>query len=326
MPLNAPLGGGRTDRGFLGAAGKAPGERAGGRPVGAFSRLGGLWPYALPAGLFLGVFVGWPVLRVCYLSLFEWNLISPTKTFVGLGNFAGLFGSAEFFRVLLQSLLYVGVALLGNFLLPLVLAGLTLRVGGRCVGLYQSLLFTPAVVAVSVGALLWQWIYLPTGGLLNGLLSVFGLSGGNWLNDDRTALSAVGVVAVWKFMGFNYLIALAGLTAVPKEYLEAAKTDGAAGWPLLRWVLVPLLMPTILFVMLTAILQALPHVFVPVEVLTRGGPSNASNNLLYTAYQDGFQFFRVGTASAESVLILALFGGAAVWQFSILDRHSSYDR
>lgn len=296
------------------------------RPAALLPRPGGLWPYALPAGAFLGVFVGWPVLRVCYLSLFEWNLVSPNKTFVGLGNFAGLLGSAEFLRVLAQSLLYIGVALLGNFLLPLLLAGLTLRVGGRWVGLYQSLLFTPAVVAVSVGALLWQWIYLPTGGLLNGLLSLFGLQGVNWLNDTRTALSAVTVVAVWKFMGFNYLIALAGLMAVPKDYLEAARVDGAAGWPLLRWVLVPLLMPTILFVALTAILQALPHVFVPVEILTRGGPSDATNNLLYAAYRDGFQFFQVGKASAESVLILALFGGAAVWQFTILDRRTGYDR
>jgi ABC-type sugar transport system permease subunit len=148
----------------------------------------------------------------------------------------------------------------------------------------------------------------------------------NWLNNPDTALGAVGVVAAWQFMGFNYLISLAGLMAVPKEYLEAARIDGATGWPLLRWVIIPLLMPTLLFVALTSILQALPNAFVPVEILTRGGPSESSDNLLYTIYQDGFQFFQVGKASAEAIVTILLLGGAAIWQFRILDRHSSYER
>jgi ABC-type sugar transport system permease subunit len=223
-------------------------------------------------------------------------------------------------------LLYILVALLGNFLLPVGLAMLTLQVGRRHADLYQSLLFTPTVVAVSVGALLWQWIYLPSGGLLNALISLVGLPGVNWLNDPDTALGAVGVVAAWQFMGFNYLVALAGLMALPREYLEAARVDGATGWTLLRSVVIPLLMPTILFVMLTSILQALPNAFVPVEILTRGGPSDASNNLLYAIYQDGFRFFQIGKASAEAVLTVLLLGGAAIWQFRILDRSLSYER
>jgi ABC-type sugar transport system permease subunit len=148
----------------------------------------------------------------------------------------------------------------------------------------------------------------------------------NWLNDPDTALGAVGVVAAWQFMGFNYLVALAGLMALPREYLEAARVDGATGWTLLRSVVIPLLMPTILFVMLTSILQALPNAFVPVEILTRGGPSDASNNLLYAIYQDGFRFFQIGKASAEAVLTVLLLGGAAIWQFRILDRSLSYER
>jgi sn-glycerol 3-phosphate transport system permease protein len=222
--------------------------------------------------------------------------------------------------------LYMLIALLGNFLLPVGLAMLTLQVGRRYTDLYQSLLFTPTMVAVSVGSLLWQWIYLPTGGLLNTLLSVFGLPEVNWLNNPDTALGAVGVVAAWQFMGFNYLISLAGLMAIPREYLEAARIDGATGWPLLRSVIIPLLMPTLLFVALTSILQSLPNAFVPIEILTRGGPSESSDNLLYTIYQDGFHFFQVGKASAEAVVTILLLGGAAIWQFRILDRSLSYER
>ena len=282
--------------------------------------------YLLPALLFLGLFIYWPLVQVTILSFFRWNLISPNGTFVGLDNFASLLTDPKFFGVLLQTLLYIFIALLGNFLLPVGLAMLTLQVGRRYTDLYQSLLFTPTMVAVSVGALLWQWIYLPTGGLLNTLLSVFGLPEVNWLNDPDTALGAVGVVAAWQFMGFNYLISLAGLRAVPREYLEAARIDGATGWPLLRWVIIPLLMPTLLFVALTSILQALPNAFVPIEILTRGGPSDSSDNLLYTIYRDGFQFFQVGEASAEAVVTILLLGGAAIWQFRILDRSLNYER
>ena len=282
--------------------------------------------YLLPALLFLGLFIYWPLMQVTILSFFRWNLISSNRTFVGLDNFASLLTDPKFFGILLQTLAYMLIALLGNFLLPVGLAMLTLQVGRRYTDLYQSLLFTPTMVAVAIGSLLWQWIYLPTGGFLNALLSVIGLPEVNWLNDPDTALGAVGIVAAWQFMGFNYLISLAGLMAIPREYLEAARIDGATGWPLLRSVIIPLLMPTLLFVALTSILQALPNAFVPIEILTRGGPSESSDNLLYTIYQDGFQFFQVGKASAEAVVTILLLGGAAIWQFRILDRSSSYER
>jgi ABC-type sugar transport system permease subunit len=270
--------------------------------------------------------VYWPVVQVFILSVFQWSLVSPNRAFVGLGNFADLLSDPGFYKLLYHSVLYVAIALMGNFLLPVGLAVLTLRVSERHADLYQALLFTPTVVATSIGALLWQFIYLPSGGLLNAALALVGLPGANWLNEPGTALPAVGAVAAWNHMGFNYLIALAGLLAVPREYLEAARVDGATGWPLVRFVLVPLLMPTVLFLALTSVLQALPNAFVPIEVLTGGGPSDASNNLLYDVYRNGFRFFQVGKASAEAVLLMALLGGAAVWQFRILDRSVTYDR
>lgn len=299
-----------------------------GRTSGKKSWKGMLMPYLylVPALLFLGLFIFWPLVQVTLLSFFQWNLISPRIPFVGLENYTSLFTDTEFLRVLFQTLMYILIALLGNFLLPVGLAALTVQAGRRFTGLYQSLLFTPTVVAVSVGAILWQFIYLPTGGLLNSFLSLFGLPEGSWLNNPYTALPAIGVVAAWQFMGFNYLVALAGLMAVPKEYLEAARVDGATGWPLIRLVIIPLLMPTLLFVALTSILQALPNAFIPIEILTRGGPSESSDNLLYTIYQDGFQFFQIGRASAEAVLTILLLGGAAIWQFRILDRSVDYER
>jgi ABC-type sugar transport system permease subunit len=282
--------------------------------------------YVLPALLFAAVFVYWPLVQVGILSGFNWNMVSPQRTFVGAANYGALAADADYRATVLQSVQYVGIALLGNFVLPLGLALLTLRVGERHAARYQALLFTPTVVATSVGALLWLWIYSPAGGLLNAALGAAGLPGGQWLTDPDAALTAVGLVGVWKFFGFSYLIALAGLQAVPRTYVEAARVDGADGWPLLRGIVLPLLAPTLLFLALTAVLQALPNVFVPIQVLTQGGPAGSSSNVLYGVYETAFRFFQVGKASAEAVVTLVLFAGAAFLYFRLLDRRLEYDR
>lgn len=296
-------------------------QRSRGRALGAATP----YLYILPALLFIGLFIYWPLIQVMYLSVLSWNLISPDREWVGIDNYASLVRAGVLTRLVVQSLQYILIAMLGNFLLPVGLAMLTLQVRSRASDMYQSLLFTPTVVSTAVGALLWQWIYLPSGGLLNELLEAVGLSGVNWLNNPSTALPSVGVVAVWKFLGFNYLIALAGLKAIPRDFLEAAKVDGAVGWQLIFGVVLPLLGPTLLFIALTSALQALPNVFVPIQIMTGGGPSNATTNLVYSVYETGFRLFQIGKASAEAVLTMILLGGLAYWYFRLLDQRTQYD-
>lgn len=278
----------------------------------------------VPTIVLFGLFVYWPVLQVLILSFFNWNLISPNRTFVGFDNYEMLFHSDVFLALLWQSLLYIVIAVVGNFIVPLVLAALTLSVGRRTSGAYQALYFTPTVIATSVAALLWSWIYIPVGGLLNSLLDVFNISGHNWLNDPNWALVSVGAVSVWKFLGFNFLISLAGLRAVPPTYLEAAKIDGANLWSTWRYIMIPLLTPTLVFLALTTILQALPNAFIPIQILTQGGPSGVSNNILYAVFEDSFQFFQIGKSSAEAIVMMLLLGGLAIWQFRILDKRLDY--
>ncbi len=281
--------------------------------------------YVLPAVVTLGVFIYWPLVQVVRLSFYQWNLVG-LKTWLGNENYVRLARDPDLGPLLLQSLWYILLALVGNFLLPVGLAMLTMQVTRRAVTVYQSLLFTPAVISTTVGALLWQWIYLPTGGPLNKFLSVFGIGGINWLNDQNSALLAVSLATSWKFLGFNYLIALAGFSSLPTEPLEAARIDGAVGWSLLKDIIIPLLAPTLMFLGLTTILQALPNTFVPIQILTRGGPSDASTNLLYAVYQDAFQFFQVGKGSAKAVILMLMLGGFAVLQFRLLERNLEYDR
>ena len=280
--------------------------------------------YLVPATLFIALFLVLPLLRDIEISFFDWNLISPDKRFVGTANYLGVFNDPAFAASIVQSALYVLLALAGNVALPLLLAMLTLRAGRREADVYQTLIFLPTIVPVSVGALLFLWLYVP-GGPLSKFLSIFSITSPNWFTDPHWALPTVSSVAIWKFFGFNYLILLAGLKAIPQSYLEAAEIDGAAGWLRFRRIVLPLVMPTLLFTIVTAILQALDQTFVPIQILTLGGPSGASSNLFYAIYQDAFQYFQAGKASALAVIYLLLFGAFAIWQFRMLERHTQYD-
>ncbi|MCS7195030.1 MAG: sugar ABC transporter permease [Meiothermus sp.] len=283
-------------------------------------------PYLLlaPGLLFLLVFVYWPLVYNLWLSLFEWNLVSPQARFVGLGNYQALLQDPLLGQLLRQSLLYLALAALGNFLLPLALALLTLQVGGRWAELYQSLLFTPTVVAVSIAALVWLYLYLPAAGPLAKAFAALGLPAPGFLADPQLALYAVSLVANWKFLGFHYLIALAGLKALPKEVLEAARVDGAVGWAFLSRVLLPLLAPTLVFLFLSALASALDYAFVPVDVMTQGGPFGQSSNLMYAVYQEAFRYFRAGMAAALAVLLTLGMAALIVGQLRLLERRGVY--
>ena len=276
--------------------------------------------YLAPALLFLGLFVYWPLLYNGWLSLHEWNLVSPDRRFVGLANFAALFQDPGFHRLLWQTLLYVLLALVGNFALPLLLALATLALPPRWQDLFQTLFFLPTVAAASVASLVWLYLYLPAAGPLAQVLRAVGLEAPPLLADPQTALPAVALVANWKFLGFHYLIALAGLKAIPREVMEAARVDGAEGLPLLRRVLLPLLGPLLLFLLLSALASSLEYAFVPVEVMTQGGPFGHTSHLMYAVYQEAFRFFRAGVAAAEAVLLTLGLGVLILGQLWLLEK------
>ncbi|MCO5220449.1 MAG: sugar ABC transporter permease [Thermomicrobiales bacterium] len=308
-----------------------PAPRRAGTAVPAASRrrieLGSVlrpYVYLLPAVVTLGIFAFWPLAATVYNSFFQWNMVSPRKP-VGWENFDRILTDPSFISLLQQSALYVVLALISAFLLPVGLALLTMQVGRTAGAFYQSVLFVPAVISSTVGAIIWQFLYLQRGGPLNAALSAIGLEPQAWLNDPNLALPSLGLVSAWKFLGFNYIIALAGVAGLPREQIEAARIDGAHGWHMLRDVILPLMAPTLLFIGLTAILQALPNVFVPIQLLTVGGPSGSSSNLLYAVYEDAFKFFQIGRSSARSVILVLILGGFAIWQFRLLEKRASYE-
>lgn len=284
--------------------------------------------YIAPALIFIFIFVFYPLARTVQISFYEWNIIRDRQNYVGLDNYARLLADPNFRQIIGQTFVYLLIAVVAVVALPIGLAFLTLQLTDKEVDFYQSAMFFPTVIATSVATLVWVWFYLPTRtGLFNTLLQPFGVTQPvQWLTDSFTALPAVALVANWKVMGFHFLLALAGLKAIPRDYLEAAYVDGAHGWSMMRRIILPLFAPTGLFLLVITLIQGLEHVFVPIRVMTLGGPANASNNLMYAIYQEGFQFFRAGYASAMSVVMIILFGGFAYLQYRLLDQRVHYDR
>jgi ABC-type sugar transport system permease subunit len=223
--------------------------------------------------------------------------------------------------------LYILFAIIGSVIVPISLALLTLHLTDREIDFYQSVLFVPTVIAFNVVVLIWAFFFLPTtGGLFNTIRAAFGQPPNAWMQDPVWALPAIALVSNWKIMGFHFLLAVAGLKAIPREYLEAAYVDGAHGWSLIRRIVLPLFAPTGLFILIITLIGALDAVFTPIRVMTEGGPNNATSNLMYAIYSEGFRFFRPGQASALSILLIVLFGGVIYWQYRLLDRNVHYDR
>lgn len=278
--------------------------------------------YLLPALVFLSVFVFRPLVVTLDLSLYDWNMVSPEKEYVGLKNYVELLRDPEVWRVALNTVHYAGIFLLLNFALPLVLAVLVHRVASRWQHILRIVLFTPTVISLAVVALMWLWVFNPAMGVANQLLHLIGIAPVSWLSDSRWALPSVALVTAWKAFGYSFVLFLAGLVSISHEYTEAARVDGATEGQIFWRITWPLLRPTVTLVAVNTLVVSAEYVFVPMEILTQGGPNQASSNLIYFAFERAFRFFRVGLGSAGTVLIVLVFLGLTIIQIKLMERNS----
>ena len=281
--------------------------------------------FVAPVIAIVGVFTYWPLIYSIWLSFFDWNFVSPVKEFVGFANFTRLVDDPRFHRALWGTLVYILALVPAQVLLPLGLALLLWPIRrSRAQAVYRVTLFSPTVISFSVAALLWLWIFNPLQGILNKVIFEFGFAKVSWLSNPNTAIWCVIVVSIWKTIGFNLLLYLAALEAVPNDYIEAASLDGASGWQMFRLIRFPLITPTFFFVLVTTIISVNDEVFGAINVMTDGGPFDRSSNIVYYLYEQGFRIFQIGSASAVSLLI---FAGTAIltWvQFRFVERHVHY--
>lgn len=257
------------------------------------------WVWLLaPSLLFLAVFTYWPIARVVVDSLLVRRFGGAVGW--GFGNFARLFADAHFARAASNNLIFAVGTILPSLALALAFA-LALQHGTRWTMALRALLVLPLLIPLVAAAALFIFIFLPGAGLLDHYLARLGIGATNWLGNPDLALGAIIAITVWKNTGYYMLFFLAGLAGISRELLEAAAIDGAGAWRRFRHVTLPLLGPTFAFVGIIALLNVLTQVD-HIVILTKGGPSDSTNVLLYYIYQQAHQNNDIGLASAATVI------------------------
>lgn len=276
----------------------------------------------LPALVLLFGFTHLPALQSVVDSFFSTPKGARPAVWVGLENYAVMVDDPTFWRALRNNLWFALGTIPASIALALCMA---VWVNGRMTGRtwLRMAYFTPTVLPMIAVANIWLFFYTPGYGLLEQLTGVLGLPSRNWLGDPATALGAVTLVAVWKEAGFFMIFYLAALQGLSPTLAEAAAIEGASRWQFFRRVQWPLLMPTTLFVLVNAVINAF-RMIDHIVVMTRGGPDNATTLLLYHLYEVGFKFWDTAYAAALTVVLLALLGAVAWLQFAVIDKRVHY--
>ena len=262
-----------------------------------------IWAYVFlaPALLLFGIFFVYPFVYSSYLSFMDWNLYNDAKEFVGLANYQALFGDPVFWKAALNTGLYVIGTVPVSMILALGLASLVEK-AGKLKEFYRFLLFIPVVASIAVVGIIWSLLYSPAGGFINQMLALIGIQGPNWLNDPKFALVSLMIIGIWSAVGYNMVLYIAGLKGIDPQLYEAAELDGASGWQQFWKITVPQLSPVSFFVFIVSIFNSF-QVFSTIHIMTQGGPNNATNVVIYQMYQEAFQFFNIGKASALTFVI-----------------------
>ena len=280
------------------------------------------WLLLLPAFVLLVAFTHYPAVATLIDSFYSTPKGARPSVWVGLDNYDVMVHDPVFWKAATNNLWFALATIPCSIGIALAMAlWVNERMTGR--GFLRMAYFTPTVLPMIAVANIWLFFYTPGYGLLEQMTGLLGLPSHNWLGDQHTALGAITVVAIWKESGFFMIFYLAALQSLNPSLREAAAIEGASRWYYFRRVLWPLLMPTTLFVMINAVINAVrmvDHIF----VLTRGGPDNASTLLVYHLFQVGFSYWDTGYAAAITVLLLAVLATVALFQFFVLDRKVHY--
>ena len=280
------------------------------------------WLLLLPAAILLVAFTHYPAAATLYDSFFSTGTAVRPSRFVGIANYAALADDPVFWQVLRNNAIFALATIPTSMALAMTMAA---WVNGKLPAraLVRMSYFTPTVLPMIAVANLWLFFYSPQIGLLDKVTGAFGAPSHNWLGDPHTVMACLAVMTVWKEAGFFMIFYLAALQSLPPELAEAARIEGASRWYFFRRVTFPLLMPTTLFVLVNATLNSfklVDHLF----ILTKGGPDNASNLLLYYIYQVAFGFFDTAYAATLTVVLLSLLAGLAIVQFQLVERRVHY--
>lgn len=281
--------------------------------------------FLLPSIFFFVVFSYCPLLQNLYLSFFSWNMVSPNMTFVGIENYTAVLGSEELIKILANTVVFVAIMLVLNFVLPYLFSFVLGHLIERGKGFYRSTLFMPATLSLAVASILFLWIYNPLAGPLSIVLSWFDLESPRWFKENWLVIFAICTIIGWKVFGYNLIVMLAAMLAVPKEMIEAAKLENASNWQIFKQIIVPMTSSTAIYVFTITVVFGLQYVLVPVNMLTQGGPDQGSSNLVYIIYQYAFVFFQTGKSAAFAIITMICYIAFLLFRTKYLEKKVYYE-
>ncbi|MGE3794815.1 MAG: carbohydrate ABC transporter permease [Dehalococcoidia bacterium] len=278
--------------------------------------------FVAPNLLLLLVFVYRPLAETVRLSLYDWDLISPVKTSVGLDNYRDYLSNETNRYIIRNTLFFSLTTVAGTIVIGMALA---LLLNERLFGRNQArtILFAPYVVSAAAIGIVWLFVFDPRFGLVSAVLARLGIDSPNWYNDPNFAMPMIMIVFVWKHLGYATVVYLAGLQAIPSDLYEAAKVDGAGSWNRFRHVVLPHLSPMTFFLLVTLFLSSM-QVFDVIRVMTRGGPLDSTKTMVYQIYEEGFVNFRVGDASTVACVLFVFLLGITWLQIRFIERRVHY--
>ncbi|KRL07197.1 carbohydrate ABC transporter permease [Liquorilactobacillus hordei] len=275
-----------------------------------------------PSLLVLTLFVFYPMLRTIYLSFFLTNNLGKPTVFVGLKNYLSLLSSSAYLNSLLATLIYVVTVSIFTIAIGLVLAqAATRKVAG--INFFRTIFSATMGVSVSVAAIFWLFIFNPSVGVLSQVFTALNLTPINWLTEPGWAMTSVVISTVWMNLGFTFLIFFGALQSVPYTLYEAAQIEGVSKNYQFFHITIPMISPTIFFVSIITLIESFKS-FGLIDLMTAGGPNNATNLLVYRIYQDAFLNGNYGLASTESVILAVIIAIFTFIQFKVLEKRVTY--
>ncbi len=279
--------------------------------------------FVAPNFLALALFSYWPLVRNVYLSFTYWDMIAPSPVWIGASNWIDVFTSKPFWRISGNTLTFTVVSVGVTMALALAAA---LLLNQKLLGrdLVRAVLFAPAILPGSAVALVWTFLLAPNYGFVSQLAAPLGLPSIRWLTDPAWAMPAVLLVVIWRRVGYDAVIFIAGLQGISKELYEAARVDGANAWQRFRHVTLPGLAPVSFFLLVTAILASFQS-FDVIRVMTSGGPVIATTTLIYQVYQEAFVAFNAGRAAVYATILFLLMLSLTAIQVRLVERRVTYE-
>ncbi|KMY48976.1 carbohydrate ABC transporter permease [Peribacillus loiseleuriae] len=278
--------------------------------------------FLLPSLLLFSIFIFYPMIRTVYLSFFLTNQAGITTVFVGMQNYIDIFTSPIFMKSLTSTFLFVLFTVPGTIIVSLFLAVIANeKIKG--IGFFRMIFSSTMGVSVAAASVFWLFLFHPSIGFFNKILVTFGFDKIGWLTNPEWALASVSLSTIWMNIGFTFLIILGGLQSIDSHLYESANIDGAGFFYKLRRITIPMLSPTLFFVVTVSIINSF-QTFGQIDMLTKGGPSNETNLIVYSIYREAFVNYQYGTASAQAVILFIIILIMTVIQFKLGERKVHY--